>query len=144
MFPRKWTGALTGVLRSGQDRESEIAIGAGHPRRDPAILLKAFSSSNRPGDCGHGSRDKEMGKAVTGLESNPVTAHEVSNTIVDIPLNSSVGIIKDTKNSITDLKTFINSDGKWAITGNAAVKGTVNIQFVADGKKINVKLVVNR
>ena len=85
-----------------------------------------------------------MGKAVTGLESNPVTAHEVSNTIVDIPLNSSVGIIKDTKNSITDLKTFINSDGKRAITGNAAVKGTVNIQFVADGKKINVKLVVKR
>jgi len=77
------------------------------------------------------------------LKTNFLTGNPV-NAIVDIPLNSSVGIIKDTKNSITDLKTFINSDGKWAITGNAAVKGTVNIQFVADGKKINVKLVVKR
>ena len=29
------------------------------------------------------SRDREMGKAVTGFESRTVTAHEVSNTIGD-------------------------------------------------------------
>ena len=29
------------------------------------------------------SRDREMGKAVTGFESRTVTAHEVSNSIVN-------------------------------------------------------------
>ena len=29
--------------------------------------------------------DRNMGKAVTGLESNPVTAHEINNIIMKCP-----------------------------------------------------------
>ena len=31
----------------------------------------------------HLFRDREMGKAVTGFESRTVTAHEISNKIID-------------------------------------------------------------